>query len=60
MPEEETELSTSKRFLVDPAYVTENSPETAEFSIFLTSQPLNNVYVDIVWDPPLTMDNMSD
>ncbi len=48
MPEEETELSTSKRFLVDPAYVTENSPETVEFSIFLTSQPLNNVYVDII------------
>ena len=48
MPNDSTSSSTSKRFLVDPAYVTENNPETAEFSIVLTSQPVNDVYVDII------------
>jgi len=48
MPIDSTSVSTSKRFLLDPASVSENSPETAEFSIVLTSQPLNNVYVDII------------
>ena len=48
IPIDSTSVSTSKRFLLDPASVTENNPETAEFSIVLTSQPLNNVYVDII------------
>ena len=48
MPIDSTSVSTSKRFLLDPASVTENNPETAEFSIVLTSQPLSNVYVDII------------
>ena len=48
MPADSISVSASKRFLVDPAYVTENNPETAEFSIVLTSQPLNDVYVDII------------
>ena len=48
IPIDSTSVSTSKRFLLDPASVTENNPETAEFSIVLTSQPLSNVYVDII------------
>ena len=48
MPIDSSSVSTSKRFLLDPASVTENNPETAEFSIVLTSQPLSNVYVDIL------------
>ena len=48
IPNDTTSVTTSKRFLVDPAYVTENNLETAEFSIVLTSQPVNDVYVDII------------
>ena len=40
--------SAGKRGIVDPAFVTENDPATAEFSIVLTAQPVNDVFVDII------------
>ena len=45
---ESTTISTGKRGIVDPAFVTENDPATAEFSIVLTAQPVNDVFVDII------------
>ena len=45
---ESTTISTGKRGIVDSAFVTENDLATAEFSIVLTAQPVNDVFVDII------------
>ena len=37
-----------KKGIVDPAFVTENDPAMMEFTIVLTAQPVNDVFVDII------------